>query len=173
MILIDHPFKVGDLVKVGDVEGTVEEVGFRSTRIRTLYNSLVTVPNANVAVAQIDNLGARHYRRTSTHLDLVYGTPKEKVEAFVAGLRQLILDSPKTRKDLYHVYFTDYGASSLRIMFYYFIIAADWGEELAEKHRINLEIMGLAKKVGVEFAFPTQTVFIQNSDPVQPGPLPV
>src|SRR5690606_24921192 len=70
MIFIDRPFQIGDWVKIGETEGIVEVVGFRSTRVRTFYNSLVTVPNAHFTEAAIDNLGMREYRRTSTVLNL-------------------------------------------------------------------------------------------------------
>jgi MscS family membrane protein len=166
MILTDRPFKVGDWVKVGEVEGTVEEVGFRSTRVRTFYNSLITVPNANMATAQIDNLGARQYRRTSTTLDITYDTPKEKIVAFTQGIRQIIVEHPISRKDLIHVYFSAYGSASLKIMVYFFLITNDWGEELKSREQILLQIFDLAHELDVEFAFPTQTLYLKEGDPL-------
>ena len=166
MILSDIPFKIGDWVVVDGVEGTVEEIGFRSTRIRTFYNSLVTIPNANMANAQIDNMGERKYRRVNTHLDIVYNTPKEKIEKFITGIQQIIQSHPSTRKDLYHVYFSDYGESSLKVMLYFFFIADDWGEELKCKQDIYFKILDLACELNVEFAYPTQTLYFEkNSNP--------
>ena len=81
-ILVDHPFSIGDWVVIGSIEGTVEHVGFRSTRIRTFYNSLVTVPNAEMLTAKVDNMGERRYRRIKTMLSLTYDTPPDKIEAF-------------------------------------------------------------------------------------------
>lgn len=167
MILVDRPFQIGDWVLVGDVEGTVEEIGFRSTRIRTFYNSLVTVPNANMANAQIDNMGERSYRRTRTTLDVAYDTPTEKLEKFIEGIRQIIIDNPITRKDYYHVYFSGYGDSSLKIMLYFFFITKDWGDELRERQNVYLEIFKLAEKLEVEFAYPTQTLFLKKGDDPQ------
>ena len=166
MILSDIPFKIGDWVLVDGIEGTVEEIGFRSTRIRTFYNSLVTIPNANMANAKIDNMGERNYRRVSTHLDITYDTSREKIESFITGIRKIIDDHPSTRKDVYHVYFSDYSESSLKIMLYFFFIAGDWGEELKYKQDIYLKIFDLACKLNVEFAYPTRTLYLnENSNP--------
>jgi MscS family membrane protein len=164
MILVDRPFKIGDWVSVDTVEGTVEEIGFRSTRIRTFYNSLVTVPNANMANAQIDNLGVRQYRRTSFELDVTYGTKSKDLDAFIEGIRKIILENSISRKDMYHVYFSGYGASSLKIMVYFFLITDDWGQELKEKQNIYFKIYSLAEQLGVEFAFPTQTIFLNSEE---------
>ncbi len=163
MILVDRPFKIGDWVKVEDVEGTVEEIGFRSTRIRTFYNSQITVPNANMANAQIDNLGVRQYRRTKTTLGVTYDTPMEKMQAFIEGIRDIILSNKISRKDYFHVYFSDYGSSSLNILVYFFLITNDWSEELKERQNVYMAIFALAEELEVEFAFPTQTLHLNGS----------
>jgi len=163
MIFIDKPFQIGDMVKLdGGVEGTVEEVGFRSTRLRTLYNSLITLPNAKVADASVDNLGARQYRRYSTTLGLTYDTPPEKVQAFCEGVRAIIRAVPGMRQDYYMVEFQGFGASQLDILVYCFMVAPNWEEELRTRTHLNLEILRLAQDLGVEFAFPTQTVHVQE-----------
>jgi MscS family membrane protein len=162
MILTDRPFKIGDWVKIGDVEGTVEEIGFRSTRVRTFYNSLITVPNANMANAQIDNLGVRQYRRTTTTLGVTYDTSMQKLNAFVEGIRTIISNNAISCKDYFHVYFSGYGASSLNILVYFFLITNDWAEELKERENIYREIYDLAEKLEVEFAFPTQTLHLHQ-----------
>lgn len=164
MILVDRPFKVGDWVKLGEVEGTVEEIGFRSTRVRTFYNSLITVPNASVANADIDNLGMRQYRRTNITLDVTYQTTRSQLEEFITGIREIIANNPISRKDLYHVYFSGYGASSLQIMVYFFLTTNDWAEELKERQNIFLKIFKLAEDLNVEFAYPTQTLFLNPED---------
>lgn len=165
MILIDQPFKVGDWVIVDKVEGTVEEVGFRSTRVRTFYNSLITIPNANMASAQIDNMGERSYRRTRTFLDVAYDTPMIKLQEFIEGIRQIIEKNPVSRKDYYHVYFSGYGESSLKIMLYFFFVTNDWGVELKERQNVFVEIYDLADKIGIEFAYPTQTLYLKGETP--------
>jgi len=161
-ILLDRPFQVGDWVVVGDVEGTVEEVGFRSTRIRTFYDSLITLPNSNLIKASVDNLGDRTYRRWSTKLGLTYDTPPEKIDAFCEGVRELILQHPYTRKNYFHVYLNEFGGASLNVMLYVFFESPDWATELRERHRLGVDILRLAADMGVEFAFPTQTVYLRN-----------
>jgi len=163
-ILWDRPFHVGDWVKIGEVEGTVEVIGFRSTRIRTFYHSLVTVPNAGLITASVDNMGSRQYRRHKFMLSLTYETQPAQIETFCEGIRELILLHPYMRKDYYHVYFTHFGAASLDILVYVFWTTPDWGTELREKERLLLDILRLADRVGVEFAYPTQTVFLKRSE---------
>ncbi|MFQ5428953.1 MAG: mechanosensitive ion channel family protein, partial [Phycisphaerae bacterium] len=163
-VMVDRPFEIGDWVKIGDVEGTVEAVGFRSTRVRTFYNSQINVPNGKLIDAVVDNLGRRRYRRIRCQLGLTYDTPPEKIEAFCEGVRELIRRHPFTRKDYYHVYFNEFGPSSLNVLLYCFHEAPDWGTELRERHRLFLDIIRLAHRLGVEFAFPTQTLHLHNAD---------
>jgi MscS family membrane protein len=161
-VLLDRPFQVGDWVVVGDVEGTVEEVGFRSTRIRTFYNSLITLPNSTLIKASVDNLGDRTYRRWKTVLGLTYDTPPEKLEAFCEGIRELIRNHPYTRTDYFHVYLNDFGDTSLNVLLYMFFETPDWATELRERHRLGVDILRLAAALGVEFAFPTQTLYLRR-----------
>lgn len=161
-ILTDRPFRIGDWVTIGEIDGSVESVGIRSTRIRTFYNSLITVPNSQITTAHIDNMGARRYRRITATLGLTYDTPPERIEAFCEGIRELIRKHPYTRKDYYHVYFNGYSASSLDILVYCFVETPDWGTELREKHRLFLDILRLAREVDISFAFPTQTLFVHQ-----------
>jgi MscS family membrane protein len=157
-VLIDHPFEVGDWIKTDGVEGTVEAVGFRSTRIRTFYNSLITLPNSRLTTAVVDNMGKRQYRRITATLGLGYDSTPQQIEAFCEGVREVIRRHPYTRKDYYHVYLNGFGDSALEVMLYCFVECGDWSIELREKHRLYLDIMRLAETVGVEFAFPTQTL---------------
>ncbi len=168
-VIIDRPFKVGDWVLIGDIEGTIESVGFRSTRVRTFYNSQVVVPNSGLMSATIDNFGARQYRRAKIMLSVTYSTPPEKIDAFCEGIRELVRLHPYTRKDYYHVYFNKFAASSLDILLYIFFEAPDWSTELRERHMLFLDILRLARKLGVEFAFPTQTLWLQRNTREQKG----
>jgi MscS family membrane protein len=149
-------------VKIGDTEGIVEVVGFRSTRVRTFYNSLVTVPNAHFTESAIDNIGLRQYRRVKTTLGLTYDTAPEQIQAFVEGIRAIIVANPHTRKDYYEIHFNDFGAHSLDIMVYLFLRVDSWSDELRERHNILLEILRLAKELEVDFAFPTQTLHLDT-----------
>ncbi len=175
-VIADRPFQVGDWVVIGDVEGTVEEVGFRSTRVRTFYNSLVTVPNGNLVRAVIDNYGKRKYKRWSTHVNLTYDTPPDKLESFCEGIRELVRLHPYTRKDYYQVWLHKFGAHSLDVLLYVFWKTPDWQTELRERHRLMMDIIRLADQLGVEFAFPTQTLHLHQEEagdqPHEPGEAP-
>jgi MscS family membrane protein len=172
-IVLDRPFHVGDWVRIGDEEGTVAEVGFRSTRVRTFYNSQISIPNGNLISAVVDNMGARRYRRIKTMIGLTYDTPPEKIEAFCEGVRELIRRHPYTRKDYFHVYLNAFAASSLDVLLYAFVETPDWGTELREKHRLYADIVRLAERLGVEFAFPTRTVhMVREPEGVEGEPSP-
>lgn len=162
MIFIDKPFQVGDWVTSGEIDGTVEEVGFRSTRIRTFRNSLMYVPNGKIADAVVDNHGLRQYRRFTTTLTITYDTPPALIEQFVIGLREIIKSHPKTRKDLYHVYFNNLSSYSQDVMFYIFFEVPNIQEELQSRHEILIQIVKLAHTLGVRFAFPTQTLHMKT-----------
>ncbi|WP_425391798.1 mechanosensitive ion channel family protein [Ekhidna sp.] len=168
MIFVDKPFQVGDWITSNDVDGTVEEVGFRSSRIRTFRNSVIYVPNSKLADNTIDNHGLRKYRRFYTQISITYDTPPEMIDVFVKGLRRIVEDHPKTWKDNYHVYFNEMASSSLNIMFYIFFNVPTWGEELKCRHEILMSIVKLGQEIGVNFAFPTQTLHIENL-PGQPS----
>lgn len=162
MIFIDKPFQVGDWITSTDVDGTVEEVGFRSSRIRTFRNSLIYVPNSKLADNTIDNHGLRKYRRFYTQIAITYDTPPEMIELFVKGLRTIVEEHPNTWKDNYHVYFNEMASSSLNIMFYIFFSVPTWGEELKCRHEVLMSIVRLGKELGINFAFPTQTLHVEN-----------
>ncbi|MEO1129170.1 MAG: mechanosensitive ion channel domain-containing protein [Planctomycetota bacterium] len=163
-VILDRPFHVGDWVQINDVEGIVEELGFRSTRIRTFYNSLVTVPNATLVRTTVDNYGMRRFRRFKQTLNVTYDTPPDTIEAFCEGIRELIRQHPHTRKDFFEVHMNQFGAHSLDILLYMFFQVPDWSVELRERHRFILDIVRLAKHLGVEFAFPTQTIHMARDD---------
>ena len=163
-VLVDRPFEIGDWIVTGDVEGTVETVGFRSTRIRTFYNSQITVPNSNLTTAIVDNMGRRRYRRIKSILGVQYDTSAAQIDAFCEGIRELIRRHPYTRKDYYHVYFNGFGNNSLNIMLYCFLECPDWAVELREKHRLFVDILELAKRLSVSFAFPTRTLHLYQEE---------
>ncbi|MEW8030535.1 MAG: mechanosensitive ion channel domain-containing protein [Candidatus Thiodiazotropha sp.] len=163
-VLMDRTFSVGDWIVVDDVEGTVERIGFRSTRVRTFYNSVVTVPNSKFITATVDNMGERRYRRLSCKLSLTYDTPPDRIEAFCEGVRELVRQHPYMRKDYYHAYLNEFAASSLDVLLYVFWETPEWNTELRERHRFMLDILRLAQRLGVEFAFPTQTLYMKKDD---------
>lgn len=157
----DQPFEVGDWIVFSGGEGMVEEVGIRSTRIRTFYDSLISVPNGQLANAVIDNMGRRTYRRFFTKIGVTYDTHPDAIDAFVEGLRGLVVSRDDTR-DYFQVHLNGFGASSIEILFYIFFTADDWTGELEARHQIISDIIRLADSLGVRFAFNTQTVHIEN-----------
>jgi MscS family membrane protein len=163
-VLVDRPFEIGDWIIIDGVEGTVEQVGFRSTRVRTFYNSQISIPNSTFTTAVVDNMGRRHYQRVKTMLGVEYSTTTEQIEAFCEGIRELLRNHPNTRKDAFHVYFNEFGPSSLNIMLSFFLMCRDRPAELQSQHELYLDIIRLAKALDVSFAFPTQTLHVVQDD---------
>ena len=161
-ILADKPFQVGDWVIMGDIEGTVEQVGFRSTRIRTFADSLISVPNARITDTAVNNMGQRTWRRYYTTVGIAYHTDPDRIQAFVEGVRAIVRSNPNMRRDYYIVELHSFGDFALNIMVYTFIGASNWNEELRTRHIFNLDIIRLANELQVEFAFPTQTLHLAS-----------
>jgi MscS family membrane protein len=134
----------------------------RSTRVRTFYRSLVSIPNSKVADGVIDNYGMRDSRRTFLKLGLQYDTTPEQMEAFCDGVRAILANNPLVKKDGYYVCFSGFGDSALEVMLYFFFATDVWAEELRNRHLIFLEVLRLAKELGVGFAFPTRTLHIAS-----------
>ncbi|PIE17147.1 MAG: hypothetical protein CSA66_06625 [Proteobacteria bacterium] len=168
-VLLDRPFEVGDAVNIGgNTEGVVEEVGFRSTRIRTYENTLITLPNSNLISAKVDNLGRRTYRRFKTTLGVTCDTPPDKVRAFVEGVRELLRRHPLTKKDAIVVYLDGLGAASLDVLVVTHFLTPASRPAAEAKHELLLDIITLAEHLGVQFASPTQTVIVHDGGDV-PG----
>ena len=162
LIMIEKPFRVGHLVTVSGTQGTVEDVGFRSTQIRTADNSLVSIPNNNVVNATVENLSLRAMRRQRLLIQVTYSTSREKLELLAERIKQAITEHPLTNKTNLHVRFNDFGESSLNILVIFFIEVADYAGELAAREEILLQIMDLAEELGIDFAFPTRTLMIET-----------
>jgi MscS family membrane protein len=162
LIMIEKPFRVGHYVRVSGGEGTVEDVGFRSTRIRTPDNSLISIPNNSVVNATVENLSLRMMRRQRFLIQVTYDTPREKLEELVSGIKQLIADHPMTNKTNFNVRFNDFGESSLNILVYFYIETTDYSAELEAREGMLLRIMDFARELGIDFAFPTRTLVIET-----------
>lgn len=162
MIYADKPFKIGDLITVGAVTGTIEDIGFRSTRIRTLDTSLISIPNGNLMNETINNLGLRKQRRYNTAINIAYHTPPALVDNFVEGLREIALTHPEVDKNEIYIHLNNLGPSSLDIIFVVFFNTNDWALELKWKEQIISSILELAASLGVLFAYPTTTMHIES-----------
>jgi len=170
MIFIDKPFKIGDWIKVDKLEGSVEEVGFRSSIIRAADTTIYKVPNSKMSEAVVNNLSRRVYRRYNTTLGIRYDTPTYLIEEFVEGIKKVIELHPLTRNYSnytpyntapYNVEFIEYGDSSLNILLNVYFVTKDYGEEMHARHILLLGILEVANNLGVEFAFPSQTLFME------------
>jgi MscS family membrane protein len=163
-VILDRPFSIGDYIVLDKIEGTVEQVGFRSTRIRTPINSLVTMPNSVLANLAIDNYGMRNFRRFRTLLQIEYSTSFDKIESFLEQVRYMINLNPKIEKSEMGtvVQVFELGESSINILVNVYLIAENNASELQERHNILMEIMRIAKEYGVEFAYPTRTLYMKK-----------
>lgn len=163
MILLDRPFKVGDYIVVGNTDGMIEEIGFRTTRIRTFYNSLVSIPNAEVANVKIDNMEERIYRRTLSKIGIPYDTPPEKIEGFLEGIKNIIKANSYTRKDYINASLNGFTEYCLEIFVIFYLAVPSYLVELAEKNNIFLEILRLANDMEIVLAFPTQSIHLETT----------
>jgi len=162
MIYADKPFKIGDIITVGAFTGTIEDIGFRSTRIRTFDTSLISIPNGNLMNETINNLGLRKQRRYNTALNIAYHTPPLLVENFVDGLREIAMTHPEVDKNDIYIHLNNLGPSSIDIIFVIFFNTNDWALELKWKEEVIKSILELAASLGVQFAYPTSSLFIET-----------
>jgi MscS family membrane protein len=169
VILVDRPFKVGDWIEVGSVEGTVEEIGLRVTRIRTFPKSLITLPNAGLTTTAINNWSRMTKRRVKTTLGLTYSTSPAQMRECVKRIRQMLENHPDVQQDQMLVYFYEYGASSLDIYLYYFTTTTNWLEHMAAREDTLLKMFEIVQELGLEVAFPTRTVHLIKEE--QPDPM--
>ena len=160
-IFLDKPFTVGDIVTVGTVTGTIEKVGFRSTRIKTFDRSIVTLPNKKMIDAELDNLGLRSVRRVKFYIGLTYDTSSEKIKNIITEIQNIIDEHPKTNQEGV-VKFQEFGPSSLDILILYYVDSPLWEDQLEVKEDINFKIMDVVKKNKSDFAFPSTTVYLQK-----------
>ncbi|MFH2204145.1 MAG: mechanosensitive ion channel family protein [Elusimicrobiota bacterium] len=167
VVLFDRPFRVGDWIEMPSCEGTVEEIGLRTTRVRTFANSLVTVPNMMFTTSIINNWSRMNKRRITFRLGLTYNTPADKIEAAVNKIRELIKTDDNIRKDFFLVNFDNFGPHSLDILIYCFTRTTKWAEFLDAKQKFFLSIVREMQALGVEIAFPTQTVHVGSPVSIQ------
>ena len=167
VIFTDKPFKIGDWIKTPEVEGTIEFIGIRSTKVRTFAQAQVTVPNATLANSAILNWSRMGKRRIKMNVGLTYDTKGEVVEKIVEDIKDMLKNHPDIHQDTIHVYFSAFADSSLNIFCYYFTKTTVWGEFMRVRENTYLEIMKIVEKNGSSFAYPTQTLHIENNNIVE------
>ena len=167
-LLADRPVAVGDFCRFGDKIGTVEEVGLRSTRIRTLDLTVVTIPNAEFSSLHLENFAKRDMIRVYTVIGVRYETTPDQLRYLLAELRSLLLAHPKVSPDPARVRFVNFGAYSLDLELYAYVLTSDWNEFLSIREDIFLRIMDVVESAGTGFAFPSQTTYLGRDDGLAP-----
>lgn len=157
VILTEKPFRSGHWIKVGDAEGVVEYIGFRSTRIRTSADSVLSIPNSTLVDSVVDNLGMRGKRQQHFSVQVSYDTPRDTVESFLNGIREIIASHPNTDKDVSHVYLNGFGEHGLEVLLYFYLRVGEYGSELRELEDVLLQILKLAEDLDVTLFAPHKT----------------
>lgn len=177
-ILFDKPFKVGDRIVYQTYDGVVEDIGFRSTKMRTFTGSLVTIPNSNIVNNPVENAGVRPYIRRLLNVTLTYDTPPGKIEQAVKIIKD-IFEREGIREPIYgpnpnlsdyippRVHFNEFNSESLNLMVWYWYRPVDWWGYLDHAQRFNMALLTALNEAQIEFAFPTRTLFMAG-DPRRP-----
>jgi len=158
VVAVDQPFRVGEFVQIGAHQGTVEDIGLRSTKLRTPARTLIAIPNKTVAAEAINNFGRMPQRRVDQTIGLTYSSKPEQIEGLLEDIRALLTNDPAIHQEFIAVNFINYGAFSLDIQIIYFTADPDARKAFTTRERINLAIMRLVAARGLGFAFPTQTI---------------
>ncbi len=162
VIFTDRPFKLGDWIQTPDVEGTVENIGIRSTRVRAFTQALISVPNATIANSPITNWSKMGKRRIKTRLGLTYGTSKDQLQKILEDLKSMLLHHPEIHKDTIMIRFDEFADSSLNIFCYFFTTTTNWAKFLEVREDVNFKIMEIIEKNGASFAFPSQSIYVES-----------
>ncbi len=164
MILIDRPFRVGDWITFNGSDGVVEEIGLRSTRVRTFAKTVVSVPNQALANATVENHSLMPKRRIKSTLGVTYGSSVAQMQTLVERIEAYLRGNAEIDQEFMLVKFTEFGASSLDVFVYCFTTTTDWTRHLAVRQEVNQAIMGLVQEMGLSVAFPTRTVHLVEAE---------
>ncbi len=164
-LLIDKSIKIGDWIKVDGVEGIVEDIGMRTTKIRTFQKSLVVVPNQIVATSHIENFSRRDIRRIKMTIGLTYDTTSKQIEQIIKEIKNMLQNHQGIDKEqTMLVNFDEFADSSKNIFIYTFTNTANWQEYLNIKEDINYKISQIVENNGSSFAFPSQSIYIEKTN---------
>ncbi|MBR6644430.1 MAG: mechanosensitive ion channel family protein [Clostridia bacterium] len=163
-VIFDHPFEIGDFIEIGAATGTVEKMGLRSTKLRRADQALVILPNSKITSEHIVNWTTISKRRIDAVLGILYSTPVPLIEKFKKGIEDILENTELVEKGNYLVTFTDYAESSLNITVRYYVMSPKNDDSLRTRDIVNLKILTLANDMGVGFAFPTRSLYIENTD---------
>ncbi|MGF1447386.1 MAG: mechanosensitive ion channel family protein [Pikeienuella sp.] len=169
LLIADRPFQRGDLIELDGTLATVEEVGLRSTKLRTLDDTLLHVPNTQLSDRKIANWGKRRRRKCTMTVGLTYDTPRETLDAFVQRLHEVVRAQQAVDPDDIYVGLSNFGASSIDIALLCHFRVSSYAEQIEAQHKLMIEIIALAEELEAEFAFPTRTVHLAG--PSEPDAL--
>jgi len=161
-ILIDRPFKPGDWITLDGADGVVEEIGLRSTRIRTFAKTLISIPNSALANATVENHSLMPRRRIKLTVGITYSSTPDQVRAAVHRIEESLRSNREIHQEFLMVKFTAFGPSSLDLFVYCFTVTTDWVAHLQVRQDVQLQIMDILEELGLEIAFPTQTVHLAD-----------
>lgn len=162
-LLADKSIRIGEWIKVGGVEGTVEDIGMRTTKIRSFEKALITVPNQIVSNSPIENFSRRGVRRIKMQIGLTYGTSRDQMNAIVKEIRAMLHGHEKiSQKETLLVNFDSFGDSSLNIFIYTFTNTSNWERYLNIREEIHLKIMHIVEENGASFAFPSRSIYMEQ-----------
>ena len=162
VIFLDKPFVVGDWIEISEYEGTVEDITFRSTRVRTFENSLVNIPNSVIANVSIINWSKMEKRRYKTNLCIQIDTPLEKLEKFQKRVKEMLQERDAIYDDSIIVKFDEIKDNGINILVCSYTDSVDYPSYLAEKENINRKIMKILREENIELAYDTKTVYVKN-----------
>ncbi|WP_331774465.1 mechanosensitive ion channel family protein [Sulfurospirillum sp. 1612] len=162
VIFTDRPFKVGDWIQTPDVQGIVERIGIRSTKVRDFAQALTSVPNAIIANSAIINWSKMGKRRIKMRIGLTYDTSSEQMQKILDEIREMLNNHEGVHKGLIMVNFDEFEDSALSIFCYFFTITTNWKTFLATREDINLKIMKIVEENKASFAFPSQSLYIES-----------
>ncbi len=161
-IVSDRPLVVGEYVKTPNVEGIVERVGLRSTRVRQLNQAVVTVPNSLMASSTILNWSRLAKRQIDLTLGVTYSTTPDQMEKLLDALRTMLKQRETVDPNSVVVYFIEFGGSALNILVRCYVNFSDWGAFTAEKEKVLIEIMRVVQQENLQIAFPSRSIYIEN-----------
>ena len=163
VILLDKPFSIGDWITVGNVEGEVIDINFRSTRIRSMDHSVVIITNSQICASTVQNTALRTMRPYKFTLGVTYGTTRAQLEKLMADLQAMLDNSPYTNKGTNIVRLTSFGDSSINILISAYLTTNVYATFLQQQNDLNLNIMDVMQADGVDFAFPSTSVYIEKN----------
>lgn len=165
IVFTDRPFHIGDWVQFSGIEGTIEEIGFRTTRIRRFDKSQVTVPNSVFSTSPIINHSRRSNQQIYLTLGIAYETDPETVKALLGDIRELVSSHPEIDQTFHFVNFTDFGEYSLKINVYCFTRTPEWVTILTIREDLMLRIMEIVRSRKVDIAYPARSVYLKGDSP--------